>query len=63
MTLFLLGIVFIVAGVIIMIRNKFYKTSTKTMLFPAEIKLFMSGLILFLMGIYVLISEILKFFN
>jgi uncharacterized protein YjeT (DUF2065 family) len=60
MTLFLLSIVFIIAGVILMIRNKFYKTSTKTMLFPAEIKLFLSGLILVLMGVYIFISELLK---
>ena len=60
MTLFLLSIVFIIAGVILMIRNKFYNTSTKTMLFPAEIKLFLSGLILVLMGVYIFISELLK---
>lgn len=63
MTLLLLSIFFIIAGVILMIRNKFFETSTKTMLFPAKIKLFMAGLILFLMGICVFISELLKLFN
>lgn len=62
MTLFLLGIFFIITGVILMIRNKFYKTSNKTMLFPAEIKLFLLGLILVLMGVYIFLSELLKVF-
>ena len=60
MTLFLFSIIFIVAGVILIIRNKFYNTSTKTMLFAAEIKLFILGLILVLMGFYILVNELLK---
>ena len=59
-TLFLFSILFIVAGVILIIRNKFYNTSTKTMLFAAEIKLFILGLILVLMGFYILVNELLK---
>lgn len=60
MTLFLFSIIFIVIGVILIIRNKFYNTSTKTMLFAAEIKLFILGLILVLMGFYILVNEFLK---
>jgi uncharacterized membrane-anchored protein len=43
-------------------RNKFYKITIRSMLLPAELKLFLSGLILFIIGFIILFSEFLNNF-
>jgi hypothetical protein len=58
----LISIFFIIIGIIIMKRNKFYKITIRSMLLPAELKLFLSGLILFIIGFIILFSEFLNNF-
>jgi hypothetical protein len=59
----LLSILFIIIGIIIMLRNKFYKYDTSSMLFPATLKVFMSGLIFFIIGFYGFVYEMSKLFK
>lgn len=53
-------LLFFIVGIILIIKNKFYKHNSNDMLFPAELKLFLCGVILVLIGIYGIINEILK---
>ena len=52
-------ILFLVVGIILMWNNRFYRRSSTTMLFPAELKLFLSGLILSLIGGWGIVVAIL----
>lgn len=58
--LFLICILSLVIGIIIMSKNKFFKYETDDMLFATKLKVFLGGLLFCLIGIYGLISEILK---
>lgn len=59
-TLFSIGFVTMIIGIILMIRNRFYKHKSSDMLFVAELKIFLGGLILTGMGIAILINELNK---
>ena len=61
--LFMISIICVIIGVIIMIKHKFYKYDTSDMLFATKFKIFLSGLLFSLIGLYGLVSEILKLFN
>jgi hypothetical protein len=56
----LICILSLVTGIIIMLKNKFYKYETDNMLFATKLKVFLGGLLFSLIGIYGLITEILK---
>jgi hypothetical protein len=58
--LFLICILSLITGIIIMLKNKFYKYETDDMLFATKLKVFLGGLLFSLIGIYGLINEILK---
>jgi hypothetical protein len=58
--LFVISIVFFIIGVIIMKKNKFYKYDTNDMLFATKIKVFLSGFLFSLIGLYGIVSEGLK---
>ena len=58
----LLSIILIVVGILIMKRHKFYLYPTNDMLFATTLKVFSSGLLFFLMGVYGIVNEILKLF-
>lgn len=60
---FSVSVIFVILGVVIMKRNKFYKYRTDDMLFAAGLKLFLSGFLFCFIGVSVIISELLKFFN
>jgi hypothetical protein len=47
----LLGIMFVFLGFGIMIKNKFFKYDSSDMLFATKIKVFLSGLLFFLLGL------------
>ena len=57
--LLLLSIIFIIIGLVIMITNKFYNYKTSDMLFAVNLRIFIGGLIFFLMGVYGIINEFL----
>jgi hypothetical protein len=57
---FVIGIVFLIIGVIIMTKNKFYKYDTNDMLFATKLKVFLSGFLFSLIGLYGIVSEGLK---
>ncbi len=59
-TLFSIGFVTLMIGIILMIRNRFYKHKSSDILFVAELKIFLGGLILTGMGIAILINELNK---
>lgn len=56
----ILSVMFIVLGVVIMVRHKFYKYDTSDMLFATKLKVFLSGLLFCLIGTYGLIDGIIK---
>ena len=58
--LFVISIVCVIIGVLIMIKNPFYNYDTKDMLFATKLKVFLSGLLFSLMGLYGIISEVSK---
>ncbi|TRX01830.1 hypothetical protein FNW10_09365 [Flavobacterium gawalongense] len=58
--LFVISIVFVIIGVVIMIKHKFYEYDTNDMSFATKLKIFLSGLLFSLIGIYGLMNEILK---
>ena len=58
--LFVISVIFVIIGVVIMIKHKFYQYDTNDMLFATKLKIFLSGLLFSLIGIYGLISEMLK---
>ncbi len=55
----IVGIFSCLAGLIICLKNKFYKYDTDDMLFPTTLKIFMSGLLLILIGICAFISYLI----
>ncbi len=57
--LFLVCIVFMFLGIVIMKKNKFYDYPTDDMLFATKLKVFLSGFLLFGIGIYGIISGLL----
>jgi len=61
--LFLLSVFFVVIGVVIMVRHKFYKYDSSDMLFATKLKVFLSGLLFCFIGCWGLISEISKLFK
>lgn len=56
----ILGILFVVIGLVIMLKHKFYKYKTDDMLFATKFKVFFSGIIACFIGFYFLINEIVK---
>jgi len=56
----ILGVLFVVIGLVIMLRHKFYKYKTDDMLFATKFKVFFSGIIACFIGLYFLIHEIAK---
>lgn len=58
--LFVISIICVIIGIIIMIKHKFYKYDTSDMLFATKLKVFLSGLLFSLIGLYGIINEILK---
>jgi hypothetical protein len=61
--LLLACIFFLFIGIIIMIKNKFYKHPSDDMLFATEFKIFSSGLLFCFIGICGIIDQILKMLN
>ena len=61
--LFLISIRSIVVGIMVMVRHKFYKYKTDDMLFATGFRVFTGGLLLSLVGCYILVSVLLKFFK
>jgi hypothetical protein len=61
--LFLIGFVELILGLIIMVRNKFYKYRPHDILFLNGLNFFIGGLIFFGMGLAILINEIIKAIN
>lgn len=59
-SLFVISIISFIVGIFIMVKNKFYKYETDDMLFATKLKVFLGGLLFSLIGIYGLISEMLK---
>jgi hypothetical protein len=55
----LLGIMFVFLGFGIMIKNKFFKYDSSDMLFATKIKVFLSGLLFFFLGLAVFVNGIL----
>jgi hypothetical protein len=49
----LLGVIFVILGFRIMMKNKFFKYDSNDMLFATKIKIFLSGLLFFLLGLVV----------
>lgn len=61
--LFLLSLIFIIIGIIIMVKHKFYRFNSSDMLFASKFKIFLSGLLFTLVGLYGFIQEIFKIFK
>jgi hypothetical protein len=53
------GIIFIFLGFRIMMKNKFFKYDSSDMLFATKIKVFLSGLLFFFLGLAVFVNGIL----
>ncbi len=60
--LFFISILFILVGIFIMKKYKFYKYETDDMLFATSLKVFLGGLIFGLVGVFGLITQIIKLF-
>ena len=58
--LLLISILFFVIGIIIMIKNKFFKYHSSDMLFASKLKIFLSGLLFLLIGLYGLFCELVN---
>jgi hypothetical protein len=58
--LFIISIACVILGVSIMLKHKFYNYDTSDMLFTTKLKVFLSGLLFSLIGLYGIVSEILK---
>lgn len=58
--LLLIGVAFMVAGIIPIIRNKFYKLKKRDMLWATSLGSFLSAIVVLLFGLAVLIYEISK---
>lgn len=56
----LFGIVATVIGLILMSKYKFYKYDRSDMLFATKLKVFLSSFILFALGLFLIINEVLK---
>jgi len=52
----IIGIISCLVGLVICIKNKFYKYDTDDMSFATKLKIFLSGLLLILIGICAFIS-------
>jgi hypothetical protein len=55
----LLGIMFVILGFRIMMKNKFFKYDSSDMLFATKIKVFLSGLLFFFLGGALFVNGIL----
>jgi hypothetical protein len=55
----LLGIMFVILGFRIMMKNKFLKYDSSDMLFATKIKVFLSGLLFFFLGGALFVNGIL----
>ena len=53
----IVGIISCLVGLGICLNNKFYKYDTDDMIFPATLKMFISGVLLFFVGICAFISH------
>jgi len=60
--IFILSIVLIIVGVWIMLNHKFWKYDTSDWLFVTKLRVFLGGFILCLIGLWGIITIILKFF-
>jgi hypothetical protein len=58
--LFLASVFFVIIGVVIMRRNRFYKYEADDMLFATKYRVFLSGVLFLLLGFYAVFSELAK---
>ena len=56
----LIALVFIPVGIFFMLKYKYWKQNTNSMLYPLYFKLFIGGGMLFIAGIYGLVDGIVK---
>ena len=56
-------VISIAVGILLMLKNKFYRHNSDNMLFPAELKVFLGGFLLCLLGLYGLVAEVIKQFK
>jgi len=57
---FLLCLILLIVGIIVMLRNRFYKNESDGFLYVSELKLFLGGLLATLIGAAGLIDAIIK---
>lgn len=56
----LLSLLFIPIGVLFMIKNKFWKYDSGSMIYPATLKLFLGGIIFLMIGLYGIVDGAIK---
>ncbi|GAB3533016.1 hypothetical protein GCM10027443_17670 [Pontibacter brevis] len=57
------SLMLIITGVLVMLNYKFYKYDTSDTLFATKLKVFLSGLLFSLIGVYVLVNELITLFK
>ena len=57
---FLIGIGCIVLGIILIIKNEFYKYPKNDMLYATKLKILIGSVLLTIMGIYIVINELIN---
>lgn len=55
-TLFSIGSISLIVGIILINKNRFYRYKPSNMLFVSELKIFLGGLILSISGILILLE-------
>jgi hypothetical protein len=56
------GIIFCLVGVVICLKNKFYKYDADDMLFATKLKMFLSGSLFIMIGIFGFVSYFFELF-
>lgn len=56
------GMFFCLVGVVICLKNKFYKLDTDDMIFTAKLKIFLSGLLFIMIGMFGFVSYFFDLF-
>jgi len=59
-TTFAVCVLFLLVGIVLMVKNRFYKHKSNDILFPIELRMFLGGGILTLLGGYGVIVELIK---
>ena len=60
---FIVGVISVLLGMVIMLKNKFYRYKTNDMLFVTKLRVFLGSAVLVLFGILIMINEIRKVIN